>query len=43
MRNGLIHVYFRLDLSVIWDTAVNDAPVLEQRLSDILQHLPPDQ
>lgn len=42
MRNRLIHGYFRLDLNVVWDTAVNDAPVLEQQLRKILQHLPPD-
>ena len=28
MRNRLIHEYFRVDVPKVWDTALNDIPVL---------------
>lgn len=37
MRNRLIHAYFDIDLDRVWDTIVDDLPVLVQELKRILQ------
>jgi uncharacterized protein with HEPN domain len=36
MRNRLIHVYFEVDLSIIWDTVQTDLPSLKQQIAQIL-------
>lgn len=36
MRNYLVHVYSRIDLDVLWDTALEDLPPLIAQLEDIL-------
>jgi len=33
MRDKLIHDYFDVDLSIVWETAVSDVPELKQLLS----------
>ena len=41
MRNRLIHGYFTVDLSIVWNTVQTDMPILEQQaramLSDVEQ------
>lgn len=39
MRNRLIHVYFQVDLSIVWDTVQSDVPVLKQQVQTILAEL----
>ena len=36
MRNRLIHAYFEVDLSIIWDTVQTDLPSLRQEVRHIL-------
>jgi len=36
MRNRLIHVYFEVDLSIIWDTVHTDLASLKQQIAQIL-------
>ncbi|WP_461532905.1 HepT-like ribonuclease domain-containing protein [Sinomicrobium sp.] len=36
MRDFMIHEYFGLQLDTIWDTAVNDIPVLKQQIQSIV-------
>jgi len=36
MRDRLIHKYFRVDLNIVWDTALNDIPDLESKVRLIL-------
>ena len=36
MRNRLVHVYFDLDLRLIWDTVCNDIPVLIAQLEQLV-------
>ena len=36
MRNRLVHVYFDVDLRLIWDTACDDLPVLIARLEPLV-------
>jgi len=40
MRNHLIHVYFEIDLDILWDTVVNDLPPLVKELEKIISPLP---
>lgn len=40
LRNFLIHEYFGVDLSTIWQTAHKHLPPLKQHLSKILNDLP---
>jgi uncharacterized protein with HEPN domain len=35
MRNRMIHAYFDIDLDVVWQTVVEDLPVLIDRLERI--------
>ncbi len=39
MRHHLIHVYFDVDLNIVWDTAVKDLPDLVKALETILSDL----
>jgi uncharacterized protein with HEPN domain len=36
MRNHLIHVYFDIDVGVVWDTVSKDLPPLATALQDVL-------
>jgi uncharacterized protein with HEPN domain len=36
MRNRLIHAYFEVNLSIIWDTVQTDLPSLRQQIAEIL-------
>ena len=36
MRNRLIHAYFRININVVWNTAINDVPVLIAELESFL-------
>lgn len=37
MRNFITHEYFGLQLDSIWDTAINDIPVLKEQIHKIIQ------
>ena len=37
MRNRLFHVYFDIDLGVVWETTKQDLPALIARLEPLLQ------
>ena len=37
MRNRLIHVYFDLDLDILWETVTKELPLLLQVIEDSLQ------
>jgi uncharacterized protein with HEPN domain len=39
MRNFMTHQYFGLQLDTIWDTAVNDIPVLKIQIEEIIANL----
>ena len=39
MRNHLIHVYFEVDLDILWDTVVSDLPPLIEALDEIVPSL----
>jgi len=39
MRNKIIHNYFDVDWSVVWDTANNDLPGLKQQIENLLTGL----
>ena len=36
MRNFLVHVYFRINLDIVWSTLLEDLPPLIAQLEDIL-------
>jgi uncharacterized protein with HEPN domain len=36
MRNVVIHEYFGIDVSILWETIKNELPLIENRLKDIL-------
>lgn len=36
MRNFVIHEYFGVDLASVWNTAINDIPVLKNQITEIL-------
>ena len=38
MRDFLIHAYDRVDLNKVWDTIINDMPVLIATLEPIIPH-----
>jgi uncharacterized protein with HEPN domain len=40
MRSKLIHGYDRINLQVVWDTAVNDIPALIEQIAPLV---PPDE
>lgn len=37
MRNLIAHEYFGVRLEAIWDTAINDIPVLKEQIQKIIQ------
>ena len=37
MRNRLVHAYFDIDLDQVWNTVINDLPVLLEELEVLLQ------
>ena len=37
MRNRLIHAYFEVNLSIVWDTVQTDLPPLKQQVERILE------
>jgi len=37
MRNFLVHVYFEIDIEIVWKTATEDLPPLLDWLEDILR------
>ena len=37
MRSALIHAYFEVDLSVVWDTTINDLPPFKKRIKHLLE------
>jgi len=39
MRNFMAHEYFGLQLDTIWNTAVNDMPVLKEQIQKIIKDL----
>ncbi len=39
MRNHLIHLYFEVDLDILWDTVVSDLPPLIEALDKIVPPL----
>jgi uncharacterized protein with HEPN domain len=39
MRNFVTHQYFGVELRDIWDTVVNDIPVLKKQIQDIITDL----
>ncbi len=38
MRNRLIHAYFGVDYSIIWDVVENSLPLFKKQISGILLH-----
>ena len=36
MRNYIVHEYFQVDNTVVWDVITNDLPVLEEQITDYL-------
>jgi uncharacterized protein with HEPN domain len=40
-RNILIHTYFGIDWSIVWDAATEDVPRLRPQIVAILHELPP--
>ncbi len=40
MRNHLIHIYFEIDLDILWDTVAKDLPSLVKELEKIIPPLP---
>lgn len=36
MRNRLVHVYFEIDLRIVWETACDDLSVLIARLEPLV-------
>ena len=41
MRNFISHEYFGLQLDSIWDTAINDIPMLKEQIKKIIADLSP--
>lgn len=39
MRNYIVHEYFQVDNTVIWDVIQNDLPYLEAQIKDYLNNL----
>jgi uncharacterized protein with HEPN domain len=39
-RNFAVHTYFGVDWSIVWTTATQDVPVLQQEIAAILATLP---
>jgi uncharacterized protein with HEPN domain len=39
LRNRIIHGYFRIDYSIVWNVIVSDLPDVEPKISALLQKL----
>ena len=39
-RNILVHAYFSIKLTIVWETATQDVPTLQASITDILRELP---
>ena len=39
LRNVLVHEYFQIDLELIWETILNDIPILKNRICEVLKYL----
>ena len=39
LRNRIIHGYFRIDYSIVWNVIVHDLPEIEPKISALLQRL----
>jgi len=39
LRNRIIHGYFRIDYSIIWNVIVSDLPAVEPKISALLRKL----
>lgn len=39
LRNRIIHGYFRIDYSIVWNVIVQDLPDIEPKISALLQRL----
>ena len=39
MRNYIVHEYFQVDNSVVWDVVVNDLPLLEEQVSEYIKEM----
>lgn len=37
IRNRLVHAYFDVDLGILWQTAVDSVPLLQERLEKLLK------
>jgi len=42
LRNLLVHEYFGISWPLVWQTAVDHAPVLRAQIAEILRALPPE-
>jgi uncharacterized protein with HEPN domain len=40
MRNVLLHEYFGVDAAIVWETVVQDLPVLRHELEELLKQIP---
>lgn len=38
MRDKLIHRYFGIDYDIVWDVVINEIPVLQKEVNQILQN-----
>ncbi len=39
IRNVIIHEYFQVNLSIVWETIKTDLPPLRQQLQELLEQL----
>lgn len=39
MRNKLIHEYFGADLTIVWETAQKDVPILKEQIQKVINNL----
>jgi uncharacterized protein with HEPN domain len=39
LRNRIIHGYFRIDYSIVWNVIVSDLPAVEPKISALLRKL----
>jgi uncharacterized protein with HEPN domain len=39
LRNRVIHGYFRIDYSIVWNVIEQDLPAVEPKISALLQRL----
>jgi uncharacterized protein with HEPN domain len=36
MRHWIVHAYFKINLTTVWETAINDVPALRDKIRSIL-------